>query len=91
MADPFVYDASNHCVTDYMYQGVAEAYLLDDSTRAFIQQVNPWTLRDMAERLLEAHQRQLWKTAPPALLDQLRNLAHAAEAEIESHQDSVYE
>lgn len=87
----FAYDATTHCVADYMYQGVAEAYLLDDSTRAFIQQVNPWTLRDMAERLLEAHQRQLWKTAPPALLDQLRNLAHAAEAEIESHQDSVYE
>ncbi|MGD1943194.1 MAG: cobaltochelatase subunit CobN [Leptolyngbyaceae cyanobacterium] len=87
----FAYDATTHCVADYMYQGVAEAYLLDDSTRAFIQQVNPWTLRDMAERLLEAHQRQLWKTAPTALLDQLRALAHAAEAEIESHQDSVYE
>jgi cobaltochelatase CobN len=79
----FAYDATTRCVADYMYEGVAQAYLLDETNRAFIQQVNPWALRDMAERLIEAHQRQLWQTAPPAILDALRTIALDAEADIE--------
>jgi cobaltochelatase CobN len=82
----FAFDATTHCVADYMYTGVAEAYLLDPDTQRFIQQVNPWALRDMAERLLEAHQRHLWGQAPAHLLEALRNLVHAAEADIESRQ-----
>jgi len=72
-----------------MYEGVAQAYVLDDDTRAFVQQANPWALRDMAERLLEAHQRQLWADAPSDLLAALRDIVHAAEAEVETRQDSV--
>jgi cobaltochelatase CobN len=80
----FAYDATAQCVEDYMYQGVTEAYILDDKVRDFIQQKNPWALRDMSERLLEANQRGLWKTAPQEILDQLRNIVHDAEAIIES-------
>jgi len=86
----FAYDATTHCVADHMYEGVAQAYVLDTATRQFIQQANPWALRDMAERLLEAHQRQLWQTASANLLDALREIAHAAEADIESHQGTLY-
>ncbi len=85
----FAYDATTHCVADHMYTGVAQAYVLDDDTRAFIQQVNPWALRDMAERLLEAHQRHLWANAPHDILAALRNIVHTAEAEVESHQQAV--
>jgi len=85
----FAYDATTHCVADHMYEGVAQAYVLDDDTRAFVQQANPWALRDMAERLLEAHQRQLWADAPSDLLAALRDIVHAAEAEVETRQDSV--
>ena len=80
----FAYDATAHCVADYMYEGVAQAYLLKDTTRQFVQQVNPWALRDMAERLLEAHQRRLWTSAERASLDTLREIIHAAEADIEA-------
>lgn len=79
----FAYDATTQCVSDYMYQGVAEAYLLDPQVQAFVQQKNPWALRDMAERLLEAHQRGLWGNVNQQLLDQLRSLSLEAEAEIE--------
>ena len=82
----FAYDATTHCVADHMYAGVAAAYLLDESVQGFIQQNNPWALRDMAERLLEAHQRGLWPSAAAAMVDQLRAIAHAAEADIETHQ-----
>ncbi|MEQ8753039.1 MAG: cobaltochelatase subunit CobN [Coleofasciculus sp. G1-WW12-02] len=79
----FAYDATANCVADYMYQGVTEAYLLDDRVQEFIQQKNPWAMRDMAERLLEAHQRSLWQSAKPEILEQLRAITLQAEAVIE--------
>jgi cobaltochelatase CobN len=86
----FAYDATTHCVADYMYEGVAQAYVIDEDTRAFIQQANPWALRDMSERLLEAYQRRLWQHAPQTLLDMLRAIVHEAEADIETRQGSVW-
>ncbi len=79
----FAYDATANCVADYMYQGVTEAYLLDDKVQEFIQQKNPWAMRDMAERLLEAHQRSLWQSAKPEILEKLRAIALQAEGVIE--------
>lgn len=80
----FAYDATARCVEGFMYQGIAEAYLLDPKVQAFVQQKNPWALRDMAERLLEAHQRGLWQGAEGKVLEQLRAIAHQAEAVIET-------
>ncbi|WP_275627770.1 cobaltochelatase subunit CobN [Pseudomonas sp. 273] len=57
----FAFDATSELVEDHQYQLLADAYLLDDDTREFIQRHNPEALRDMAERLLEAQQRGLWQ------------------------------
>ena len=66
-----------------MYQGIADTYLFDESVQAFVQAKNPWVLRDMAERLLEAHQRGMWQQVEASTLDQLRAIANDAEAQIE--------
>ncbi|WP_124973612.1 cobaltochelatase subunit CobN, partial [Aphanothece sacrum] len=79
----FAYDATANCVEDFMYQGVAEAYLFDEVVQQFIQDKNPWALRDMAERLLEANQRGLWQTVDSKTLDNLRDIVHHAESKIE--------
>ena len=79
----FAYDATANCVEDFMYQGVAEAYLFDETVQQFIQEKNPWALRDMAERLLEANQRGLWQNVNSNTLDNLRNIVHDAERKIE--------
>ncbi|MEY2911979.1 MAG: cobaltochelatase subunit CobN [Cyanobacteriota bacterium] len=79
----FAYDATAQCVEDYMYQGVFEAYLEDATVREFIHNKNPWALRDIAERLLEANQRGLWQDVAIQTLESLRNLVHQAEATIE--------
>ncbi|NJL02656.1 MAG: cobaltochelatase subunit CobN [Spirulinaceae cyanobacterium SM2_1_0] len=79
----FGYGATTDCVPDYMYAGVAEAYALDPDVQAFVRDKNPWALRDMAERLLEAAQRGLWSAADPQMRAELRSLALDAEAEIE--------
>jgi cobaltochelatase CobN len=79
----FAYDATTHCGADFMYQGIAEHYLLDPTVQYFLETKNPWALRDMTERLLEAHQRGLWSNVSPKTLDQLRAIAHQAEGVIE--------
>ncbi|NJK28650.1 MAG: cobaltochelatase subunit CobN, partial [Acaryochloris sp. SU_5_25] len=79
----FAYDATTHCVADHMYQGIATSYLFDAKVQNFIQTKNPWALRDMAERLLEAHQRGLWQQVDETTLAQLRSLVNQAEGIIE--------
>jgi cobaltochelatase CobN len=57
----FAFDATTELIDDHQYALLADAYLLDPSTRNFIQQHNPDALRDMTERMLEAQQRGLWQ------------------------------
>lgn len=80
----FAYDATTGCVEDHMYAGVADAYVFDPAVRQFVEKSNPWALRDMAERLLEANQRGLWQGAGESVIDDLRAIAHAAEGQIEA-------
>jgi len=79
----FAYDATANCVADYIYTGVAEAYLFDPVVQEFIQANNPWALRDMAERLLEAKQRGLWEDVSEEMVDRLRAIVHESEGAIE--------
>lgn len=57
----FAFDATTQLIDDHQYALLADAYLLDPSTREFIEQHNPDALRDMTERMLEAQQRGLWQ------------------------------
>ncbi|MEA5570154.1 cobaltochelatase subunit CobN [Calothrix sp. UHCC 0171] len=79
----FAYDATAQCVEDHMYEGIAKTYLFDSRVCEFLQQKNPYALRDIAERLLEAYQRNLWEDVNIQTLENLRNLVHQAEAAIE--------
>lgn len=56
----FAFDATTGVVADHQYALVADAYVHDDDTSAFLQQHNPGALRSIGERLLEAMQRGLW-------------------------------
>ena len=62
----FGYDATAHVVEDWMYERVTEAYVADPEVRKFLEQSNPWALRSMSERLLEADERGLWDASPEA-------------------------
>jgi cobaltochelatase CobN len=56
----FGYDATAGVVEDWMYRDVTRKYVLDEGIRDFMRQSNPWALRAISERLLEAAQRGLW-------------------------------
>lgn len=57
----FGYDATARVVADHQYAMVADAYVNDDATRAFLAQHNPRALQGICERLLEAMERGLWQ------------------------------
>ena len=63
----FGYDATAHVVEDWMYERVTDAYVGDPGVRKFFEQSNPWALRSIAERLLEANERGLWDASDRAL------------------------
>jgi cobaltochelatase CobN len=63
----FGYDATAHVVEDWMYERVTESYVADPAVRKFFEQSNPWALRSISERLLEAHERGLWDASDTAL------------------------
>ncbi len=79
----FGYDATAGIVEDWMYEKVTDAYVADPEIRKFLEKANPWALRSMAERLLEAVDRGLWAASPGAL-DTLRAALLEAEGWEES-------
>ena len=79
----FAYDASTGRVPDWGYGAISAAWLEDGTVREFLGRSNPWALRDMAERLLEAHHRGLWEGADPQRLEGLRALVLESEGLVE--------
>ncbi len=79
----FGYDATAGVVEDWMYEKVTEAYVGDPGMRKFFEESNPWALRSIAERLLEADERGLWDASTEA-----RNTLRAAVLEAEGWEES---
>jgi cobaltochelatase CobN len=77
----FGFSATAGIVTDWMFEGIAEAYA-DGDARSFLQRDNPWALNVIVERLLEAEQRGLW-TPKAETLQRLREVLLDSEAGIE--------
>ena len=79
----FAYDATTNLVDDFMYEQVTTHYLLDQKNKAFIEAHNPWALKDMSERMLEAIQRGLWENPSDEITEQLMVLYKHSDALVE--------
>ena len=64
----FGYDATAHIVDGWMYEKLTEAYVASDDVREFFAQSNPWALRAIVERLLDAAQRGMWEPSERAIV-----------------------
>jgi cobaltochelatase CobN len=71
----FAFAATADCVADHHFDLVFDAYLGDDDVRDFIERYNPAALKEIAERLLEAQERDLWKPKSNAAHASLQELA----------------
>lgn len=83
----FGYDATAQVIDDWMYQEVTEKYALDPAMQEFFQQSNPWALRAIAERLMEAADRQMWQDPSEDTLNELRRVYLRTEATLEERQE----
>jgi len=79
----FGYDATAGVVDDWMYEQLAASYVFDSETSAFLRKSNPWALRGIAERLLEAADRGLWASPEDGTLEELRAVYLELEGELE--------
>jgi cobaltochelatase CobN len=74
----FAFAATTGAVADHHFDAVYEAYLADPAVRAFLTGANPDALREMAERLIEAMDRGLWRPRANAAYEDLAGLRSAA-------------
>jgi cobaltochelatase CobN len=79
----FGYDATADVVEDWMYERVTLAYVADPEMRKFFGESNPWALRAIAERLLEADERRMWDAS-----DAARRTLTEAVLEAEGYEES---
>jgi cobaltochelatase CobN len=84
----FGWDATTGVVPDWMYERLSASYVLDPGTRKFLETSNPWALRGITERLLEAADRGLWAAPDPATLAQLRDAYLDVEGQLEESQET---
>lgn len=78
----FGWAATAGIVKDWQFERAAERYVLDAEMQRFLGRHNPWALRDMARRLMEAVRRGLWR-APEGMEARLEAALLEAEGAIE--------
>jgi len=82
----FGWDATTGVITDWMYEQLAASYVFDPGTRKFLEKSNPWALRGITERLLEAADRGLWEAPQDATIGRLRDVYLDVEGQLEEAQ-----
>lgn len=54
------WDCTSDVIDKWMYDSIAERFVLDQSNREWIERENPYAMRDILDDLLEAIERGLW-------------------------------
>jgi cobaltochelatase CobN len=79
----FGFDATAQVVDDWQYEQVARSSLLDPTMQEFLSRSNPWAMKDIAERLLEAIQRGMWAAPSEEMTAAIRQAYLEADGTIE--------
>jgi magnesium chelatase subunit H len=76
------WSATTGGVAPWVYQHLAQTYMLDETMRERLAKLNPTASARIANRLLEAHERQYW-TPDEEMLDRLRRAGEELEDRLE--------
>ena len=76
----FAYDATTNLIEDFMYEQITDTYLFDEENKTFIEEHNPWALKDMSERMLEAIQRGMWENPSEETIEELKEIYKKSDA-----------
>lgn len=81
-------DATTGIIEGWMYEDLTDRFVRDPGVQAFLRRHNPWTMRDMVTRLLEATQRDLWERPPEEMRRALETLLLALDGDLEGRADA---
>jgi cobaltochelatase CobN len=82
------FGATTGKVDDWIFDAIAETFLLDPEMKAWFEKVNPWAAEEIGRRLLEAESRGIWEPAPD-ILDRLKEAYLETEACLEDTMGEV--
>jgi cobaltochelatase CobN len=78
----FGWDATSDIIEDWMYEKISEHYLFNEERLNWINDVNPWAVQNITERLLEANQRGMWD-AKDESIEKIKEIYMSVEGDIE--------
>ncbi|MDI6911084.1 cobaltochelatase subunit CobN [Nocardioides sp.] len=82
----FGFDATAGVVHDWMYDRLAQEYVLDETNQEFLRTSNPWALRGIVERLHEAADRGLWADPDADTLAAMQQVYLDVEGDLEDRE-----
>ena len=82
------WSATTGQVEPWVYKQISQTYVLDPEMRARLARLNPKASARLANRLLEAHERDYW-TPDPEMLDALREAGDELEDRLEGLQETA--
>ena len=82
----FGWDATSDIIDKWMYDGLAEKYVLDEKVREWMLDVNPHALKSILDRLHEAISRGMWD-ADDDMKDKLKDIYLELEDRLEEITD----
>lgn len=82
------WQATTKQVENWIFDGIAQEFMLNEENRKFFEENNPWALEEIARRLLEAESRGLWR-ADPEILNQLKDIYLEIEGWLEERMGDV--
>ncbi|MEM7134031.1 MAG: cobaltochelatase subunit CobN [Chloroflexota bacterium] len=85
----FGYDATADILEDWMYEKVTEEFLRNEEMQQFFAESNPWAWQAIAERLLEAIERELWQDPDPLDMQLLEAAKELGLQQIQQRQASA--
>ncbi len=82
VTNTFGWSATTGQVAPWIYQQITQTFVLDDGMRERLAALNPTASANVANRLIEAHERNYW-SPDEAMLDVLRKAGEALEDRLE--------
>lgn len=82
----FGWDATSDIVEKWMYDGIAERYILDEKVSDWMKDENPFAMMDIVKRLMEAIGRGMWD-ADDSMRERLESVYMELEERIEDITD----
>ncbi|KPU62498.1 cobalt chelatase [Thermococcus sp. EP1] len=78
------WEATTKLVEDWIFDEIAEKYVLDEDMRRWFEEHNPYAIEEIARRLIEAYERGLWETSEE-LIERLMEAYSEIEGLLEEH------